>query len=390
MPAAAPGTSPDRAPEPASEAGSEFTDHAEASHQDEESVAVESDEEESNEEESGEEEPIEEESVERQSITEESVADFSEEELEERFPWIMDLVRGFSSSGDATSFRSPNPLGPIARPSWLQDSQPPRRSAQRIFGIPDSQRQNEPQIRRSTMLTQSFDMQAQQTELKPRRCVIQSHQTEIRTPQTENQTLQLGMLAEDGQPLENRVADHGLCDNFSRQPVHPESSSWSREDAAGRFLPPVTQEARQGCMAQYRDIEQEHESHICSMLLPCYNIACMRDMPGGRGCRYSDLFYSKRVDSRTLNSGSSKSGSTRPCVWGWGKILREYEREHGLFAAIIDDWEKVAAWYRERHVYDERFTGPVLVRDPPNAAEGTKYYWVPEPAQNWRERRSTL
>lgn len=146
------------------------------------------------------------------------------------------------------------------------------------------------------------------------------------------------------------------------------------DDPTGRYEHPETPRARQYCMRQYEVLQQRRANHTCDQE-PCFDAACPRDLPGGNGCRYGEVFHSEL---------------TSPCMWGWGKILVEHAERYGCAAAMTGNLNKMAQLYRERHVHDQRFAGPVVVRDPPNAPDDTHYYLVVEPPeQNEQRRRGT-
>ncbi|KAG9949476.1 hypothetical protein KCU85_g4210, partial [Aureobasidium melanogenum] len=142
------------------------------------------------------------------------------------------------------------------------------------------------------------------------------------------------------------------------------------DDPSKRFEPPKEREARRCCMAQYEVMQQKRANHTCDQE-PCFDEACSHDLPGGKGCRYSEAFHLH---------------STHACMWGWGKMLVEHAEWYGSSAAMTEELGKIAQLYRERHTHDKRFEGPVVVKDPPNASGETPYYLVVEPPEHNGER----
>lgn len=140
----------------------------------------------------------------------------------------------------------------------------------------------------------------------------------------------------------------------------------TREANVGkRFELPETPDSRQESMRQYEIMQQRCLDHSCEQV-PCFDEACTFGLPQDSGCRYSEAFHKKLVN---------------PCMWGWGKILVEHAVRYGLVAAMMTDLKSMAKSYRERHGDDQRFTGPALVRDPPDAPDGTAYYVVVRPSE---------
>jgi len=135
-----------------------------------------------------------------------------------------------------------------------------------------------------------------------------------------------------------------------------------------RYKRPETEEAREHCMRKHMGMRYRRTIHTCTRL-PCFDEACTIDLPGSTGCRYADSFHS--------------GVNTNPCIWGWGLMLRKVKEEIDITVARTANLDEIAEWYRERCRNHQRFQGPVLVTDPPNAPDINKCYWVvAPPAQN--------
>lgn len=133
-----------------------------------------------------------------------------------------------------------------------------------------------------------------------------------------------------------------------------------------RYKRPEAEEARDHCINQHTEMLEERAEHVCTDA-PCFDQACTIGMPRPTGCRYADFFHS--------------ATNTNPCIWGWGLMLRRFEEEIGFVAARTADLDEIAGWYRGQRRNDQRFQGPVLVTDPPNAPDRNKCYWVIAPPQ---------
>ncbi|KEQ73162.1 hypothetical protein M436DRAFT_63485 [Aureobasidium namibiae CBS 147.97] len=135
-----------------------------------------------------------------------------------------------------------------------------------------------------------------------------------------------------------------------------------------RYKRPETEDAREHCMRQYMEMRSKRAIHRCTNV-PCFEEACTIDLPASTGCRYADTFHS--------------DPNTNPCIWGWGLMLRKVKQEIDLTVARTADLDDIAEWYRDQRRNHQRFHGPVLVTDPPNAPDRNKCHWVvAPPAQN--------
>lgn len=159
------------------------------------------------------------------------------------------------------------------------------------------------------------------------------------------------------------VQSHDAMQNSEQQ------TEMTREaDSNNRFRPPKTPDARQEAMRQYGIMQQRCLDHSCEQT-PCFDEACTFGLPQDSGCRYSEAFHKNSIN---------------PCIWGWGKIVLEHAVKYRLVAAMMTDLQSMAQSYRERHKDDQRFTGPALVRDPPDAPDDSPYYVVVRPSEQNR------
>lgn len=204
------------------------------------------------------------------------------------------------------------------------------------------------------------------------RCPMTSHGSwHDASQQKEMRSQHSHMPVQDAPWLQGPAQEWGRMREENERSMAEESHRrMTREDdLRDRFKRPKSPGARQNCIRQYHIMQQRCLDHACEQT-PCFDEACTFGLPQDSGCRYSGSFY---LDE-----------PTSPCMWGWGKVLVEHAERYGREAAMMVDLETMAQSYRERHKNDQRFTGPALVRDPPDAPDGSPYYVVVRPSEQNR------
>lgn len=139
-----------------------------------------------------------------------------------------------------------------------------------------------------------------------------------------------------------------------------------------RYNRPETKEERKNCVRQHTQMLLRRTRHLCTDA-PCFDDACTIDLAGLAGCRYAEALHAE--------------SNMNPCMWGWGLMLKNCEDRLGSAVAKTTDLDEIAAWYRRRRRTGQRFQGPVLARDPPNAPDGTNYYIVKAPLERNEQSR---
>jgi hypothetical protein len=133
-----------------------------------------------------------------------------------------------------------------------------------------------------------------------------------------------------------------------------------------RYERPKTVEGRKDCIRKHMDMLSQRASHVCKDS-HCFDETCTIGLPERQGCRYADSFHSR---------------DTRPCVWGWGLMLRAYSMNSGEKAAMETNLDEIANWHRQRGKHGQKILSHTLVRDPPGApVEGRNVFWVINPAE---------
>jgi hypothetical protein len=166
---------------------------------------------------------------------------------------------------------------------------------------------------------------------------------------------------------EDPVSSVAATQMGEEQRLREELDRREREEAAlnSRFHRPQTSEVRYAYMHQHMDMLTRRANHVCSDS-HCFDVTCTIGLPARQGCRFADSFHSNR---------------TRPCIWGWGSMLREYAMQFGESDAMTKSLDEIAHWHRQRRRFAQRIEGLVLVRDPPEGSNEGNVIWVINPAQ---------